>query len=377
MVIDIYDLRTRAWIADDVTINPTGLGLGSSSALISATDVSKIVNIAGAVAATTGSAGVGIGIDVEIIDKDTRAYIGKGVTLKVAGNVDVTTAAGLTYFGVAATLGASTSAGIGGSFIVVLLGQNILSNTHDGTRAYIDGGAAKPTTVSAGGHLNVTASAPNAYTAFSGQIGIGSSAGIGLSVVILINHSVVDAYIAAYDTIGAGAGGVTVSASQSEDMLLLAVGGSVGGTAGVAGSVIVHVFTLTTTAHIDSDATVTSGGKIAVAASDSDEDQGRRRTDRDRRHRRRRHRRRRRSADEGHRGMDRPARRGDRGRRRHGRRHLERAAPLDLRRRRRRRHRRGERERGRVRHRRDHARSSTRTRTSTRTAACACRPTRR
>ena len=262
--INVLDLRTRAWIADNVQINAAAV-LPGSSAQVAATDVSAVKTIAGALAATTGSAGIGAALIVDVISKDTRAYIGKSVILRVAGNVSITTTAGMDYFGVSASAGASTSAAVSGSLVVLILDQG----GSDGTRAFIDGGAATPTTVQAGGALSVTASAPNTYQLYTGQVAVASSAGIGVSVVVFVNTGVVDAYIASYDTIGAGPGGVAVSASQSEDITLVAVGGSVGGSVGIAGSAVIDILLLTTTGHIDDHVSVTSGGKIAVSASDA------------------------------------------------------------------------------------------------------------
>ena len=157
VVIDILDLRTRAWIADNVQINATGAIPGGSSAEVKATDVSTLKTIAGALAVTSGSAGIGAALIVDVIDKDTRAYIGNGVTLRVAGDVTVAATGGMTYFGLSASAGGSTSAAISGSLVILILDQG----TNDGTRAFIGGGAAHPTTVHSGGTFSVTASAPN------------------------------------------------------------------------------------------------------------------------------------------------------------------------------------------------------------------------
>ena len=79
---------------------------------------------------------------------------------------------------------------------------------------------------------------------------------------------------------GRGAEGVHVSATQEESIKLIAVGGSVGGNAGVAGSATVDVLTDTTNAHIDPGAKVNCAGvsctdegaaasqEVAVVASD-------------------------------------------------------------------------------------------------------------
>ena len=271
VIVDVFDLRTRAWIADGVTINPTGTVPAGSSALISASAPIKIVNIAGGVAATTGDAGVGMALIVDIIDSDTRAYIGNNVTLRVGGAVSVSAVGGLDFWALAASLGASTSeAGVAGSFGLLLYGANILPGTDDGVRAWIGGGTLTPTTVS-GSSISVTAAAPNTYSIIAGNIGIGSEAGVGVSAAILVATGRVTATTAAGDTLTATTGDVTVSATQSESITLVAIGGSGGGTAGVAGSAAVNVLTNTTTASIGNGTTLSAGDDVSVTASDTTE----------------------------------------------------------------------------------------------------------
>ncbi|MEX1357532.1 MAG: hypothetical protein WD981_02810, partial [Gaiellaceae bacterium] len=266
VIIDVLDLRTRAWIGDGVRINETGPIPAGSSAEVLATDVTAVKNLAGGVAVTTGSAGVGMALIVSVVNKDVRASIGKSVVLRVGGDVRVEAVGGFEYFALSASLGGSTSAAVSGSIVVAVFNKG---SGDPGIRAFVDGGTpGTAATIVAGDELIVRASAPNDYELFAGNIAIGSSAGIGVSAVIFVNDGIVEAYVAAHDTLSAGAGGITVEASQSEDMILLAIGGSVGGTAGVAGSVIVDVLTLETRAYIDDDATVASAGKIAVSASD-------------------------------------------------------------------------------------------------------------
>ena len=68
-----------------------------------------------------------------------------------------------------------------------------------------------------------------------------------------------------------GGAGLTVSATQSEDFTLLAVGGAGGNNAAVAGSIVVDVQNNHTLAHIDNNVSVGDGPSagVAVAASDT------------------------------------------------------------------------------------------------------------
>src|SRR5258708_14963646 len=88
---------------------------------------------------------------------------------------------------------------------------------------------------------------------FGGQVSIGETAGVGAAATILVRNSTVDAAVHSGAHVDADGGtGLTVKANQSGNITLLAVGGSGGETAGVAGSVTVDVFTDVTKAHVDS-----------------------------------------------------------------------------------------------------------------------------
>ena len=127
-------------------------------------------------------------------------------------------------------------------------------------------------TVHAGGSFDITASdAMNDFLLAGGAAVSTSSAGVAVSVVVVDRHGRVDAGVSANADLQANGGtGLTVSATQSEDILLLVVGAAGGDSAGVAGSVLVDIQTNHTLAHIDDNVTV--GGSstgVAVAASDT------------------------------------------------------------------------------------------------------------
>jgi len=62
VIVDVFELRTRAWIGDNVLINAAGPIPGSSSALVSATAPMKVVNISGGIAGDDRSAGIGMAL---------------------------------------------------------------------------------------------------------------------------------------------------------------------------------------------------------------------------------------------------------------------------------------------------------------------------
>src|SRR5439155_1354644 len=171
------------------------------------------------------------------------------------------------YFGLAVSLGGSTSAGVSGSFGILLLGQSILPDTDDGTRASIG----DPTAVEAtAGTITVSASAPNSYSLIAGNIGIGSSAGagVGAGVDVEVIHKTTTASIGANDTITT-AGDTTVDATSSEKMTSISVGASFSGTAAVTVNAGVPVLNITTNASIGNNSTVNADGSVRVAAEES------------------------------------------------------------------------------------------------------------
>src|SRR2546427_4947497 len=106
---------------------------------------------------------------------------------------------------------------------------------------------------------------------YGGNITVGGSAGIGATAVILVRHSVVEAYVGGgADVRALGGSGLRVIANQSENLVFIAIGGAGGEDAGVAGSVVVDDMHSTTLAHIDSGAVISGpSAGVAVAATDT------------------------------------------------------------------------------------------------------------
>src|SRR4029077_5450663 len=156
-----------------------------------------------------------------------------------------------------------------GSVIVFDLEQG--DSTH-GTRAYLDSGA----TVHSAGKTNVSAT-DNAdkLEMYGGNITIGGSAGVGATADLLVRHSTVEAYVGSNaDVQATGGSGLQVSATQTENLVFIAIGGAGGEDAGVAGSVVVDDMHSTTLAHIDGGAvisgpTLAGSAGVGVAATDT------------------------------------------------------------------------------------------------------------
>ena len=256
VVVNDFTLKAHAYIADGAEINQTG-GIGGSGQTVSVTaeNDTNITTVAGALGLTTGSAGVGASVDVEILHKETFAYIGDD-NVRAGGDATDKAHATETMLSVVATAGGADTAGVAGSVSV--------SDIHGDTEAYLaDGG-----TLTGNGADSFTATDAFKTTLISGSVGIGGTAGVGAAATILLHTDNTLAYVGANTTVSGT--GLTVTATESEDILSLAVDAGVGGDAGVAGAAPINILNETTTAYIGHGADVTiTGGSISVGASDT------------------------------------------------------------------------------------------------------------
>ena len=101
------------------------------ASLVSATDTTNLLGIAGALA-IGGTAGVGVGADVEVLTKDTQAWIGTGATVKALGNVRVEGTSSEDILSISA--GAAGGGTVG---IAINASVSVLTVT---TKAFIEGG---------------------------------------------------------------------------------------------------------------------------------------------------------------------------------------------------------------------------------------------
>ena len=87
--VDVVTNTTHAYIGAGTTINAVNTGASlSESVAVRAEDTTKITSIAGALA-VGGSAGVGVGVAVDVLTKSTKAWIGRSTDITVLGNVTV------------------------------------------------------------------------------------------------------------------------------------------------------------------------------------------------------------------------------------------------------------------------------------------------
>ncbi len=260
VIVDDFGLNSSAYIGAGSSINKAGYypATGSQTISVTAENTTPITAIAGALSATLGAAGIGASLDLELISKSTTAYIDANSNVAAGGSVTVTATSSETMLSVTATLGVGDDAGVAATASIAPISPT--------TEAYIGAGA----TVNAGGAMTIAATETFITTMIAGSVGVGSTAGVGAANTTLVYSPTTLAYAGAGVNLTAGGTGLSVVATQSENVLAITAGIAAGGTAGVAGSATVAVLNDTTAAYIGagSSVTVNGGGNLIVAASD-------------------------------------------------------------------------------------------------------------
>ncbi|MCI0344497.1 MAG: hypothetical protein L0221_03490, partial [Chloroflexi bacterium] len=249
--VNVLDEDTKAWIASGADVNASLVGAAAGQDVrVSASDDTEILSIAGAVQ-YGGSGGLGAGVDVGVITKDTYAYVADTAIVKAKDDIAIGAESDEDTLSVAANLGIS-----GSGFAVGITASVYVVNTE--TLAYVDDAGFGNASLQAGGDLTLSADDTAEFMLFAGTVAIGGgSAGVGVSNTTLVHNDTVEAYIGGGSSVTArGATGVTVSATSSESLLMVAAAGSGGSSAGVAGSAVVNVLDEETHAFIGDGAHV-------------------------------------------------------------------------------------------------------------------------
>ncbi len=241
------DLQTQASIEGPVTI------LAGGNVLVGADDDTSIVNVGGSIAIGAGSAGIGAGVAVVVVDKQTTANIG-GATVDALGNGSDTFPASRTRTGRPRAAPVPSTAWRSRrrlprrsrtSRAVPAVPPAPASTARCRSRA----STARPGHhhrrcpdqpefhgASASQAVDVSATNQMDVYSFAGALAIGGAAGIGASVDVGTIHNNTIAVIGA-DTAVAASGAVSVNALDDWSFEGHAIGGGGGGTAGIAGSV--------------------------------------------------------------------------------------------------------------------------------------------
>ena len=263
VIVNVFDLNATAYIGDGAQINQTNPTFATQSVTVQSTTTVNIVSIAGALSISLGGAGVGAGVDVEVINTTTKAYIGAGALVTSGGAATLSATNTETILSIAAVASVADSAAVAATASIPVINSD--------TEAYLsDSTPGHTTSLLAGGTVGITATDTFKITIIAGSVGVGGDAGIGAAFGVLVHGATTLAYIGAGDVATAGGAGMTISATESEDILSIAAGIAIGGTAGVAGSATVGVLSETTKAFIAQNANVhLTAGSLVVDASDT------------------------------------------------------------------------------------------------------------
>ncbi|HVC51376.1 MAG TPA: LEPR-XLL domain-containing protein, partial [Stellaceae bacterium] len=277
--VNVITNKTEASIGASATVNALG------DIAVAATASEDVVMIGFGVAA--GGVGVGGAVDVLSIDNTTTAGIGDFATIYAGGNVFVDANDDTQVFELSGAIGAGAAAGIGGSIGVMLITKDTeatigASATVDalgvstiGIADVLDGGITSGSpdtfdTIAAHGvivqaqsseHiLHIVAAAGVGYVGVSGAVG----------VTLINSTTLAEIYGSAnINTLHPGLAStlqaVYVNAGNDTNVQTFMIG-IAGGFVGVAGAVDVGVLNNTTTAQVDSGATLDARGNIAVDA---------------------------------------------------------------------------------------------------------------
>ena len=275
-IVIVGNRTTDAHIGAAARVNQTNHGTTSQTVSVLARDDVDMILIAGGIGVSTKGTGVGVAVIVAVTNQDVRATVGNGVRIWSGGDVTVRAISTDPVLAAAASLGVAKDTGAAGSFIVIVQNQG---SGAPGTRATVGGGSAVAdrVTITAAGNLEVSARRSiddngdaTPIRLYAGGLAIGAgTAGVGVAASVLVRASRVLATIGQGATLDASAltGGTTpgllVSASQLGDIMLIAVAGGVGRTAGIAGSATIDVLTDVTTASIGADSQVNQASLLA------------------------------------------------------------------------------------------------------------------
>ncbi|MEB3294495.1 MAG: DUF4347 domain-containing protein, partial [Synechococcales bacterium] len=247
VAINLIRGGTRAYINSSTTLTAGG------QINLKAKDESTIEGISGGVAGTPTNAAVGAAVSVNDISTTTTSYIEQSTVTSQNAGVSSWAEGRSTIKTITVGGAGAGKLAIGGSVSV-----NLIRSTVD---SHIGNGA----TVNAAQTVEVKAIEASTLEAAGGALaGAGTAAVAGTLVVNDIDNDITAKIANA--TVTSTQGSVIVSADSQDSVQTIAVGGSIGGKVGVAGSVAISMMGNTVTAEI-SNSTVTADDNVLVLAN--------------------------------------------------------------------------------------------------------------
>ncbi|MBU0750688.1 MAG: hypothetical protein KJ787_00105 [Gammaproteobacteria bacterium] len=261
---NVIATTAEASIGRSARINENNATAGAEQQVrVKAIDETLLVDTAGA-GAGGGSAGVGAAGNIGVIAKTTTAKIGTSTLVNAKQAVELDAASSDVSVSTAIGLAGGGSAGVGGA-----VGAVGVVNT---TQAYIEDAtsAANAAKVNvSGGDLALDANEFSSAWLISAGGG-GGAAGVGGALSVGVNASTTKAKIGNYAETNAS-GTTAVHADSVENINTVTIAGAGGGSAGVSGSIAMHVVVSKTEAGIGDNAKVNQvapGQNVDVKATD-------------------------------------------------------------------------------------------------------------
>lgn len=237
---------------------------GNNAVVVRAKDDSEIQSLSGAVAISTGAAGVGFAISVNEIGGTTKAFIDDSVvtgaeTLTVEAQTDASIKSA------AASLSASDKFALSGSAAYNQIANETKANIDRSDILSNSGRARRDTSV------DIRAKDVSSIETLSGAIAVGfSQAGVGLAISVNRMDNTVEAGVTGKKAQGHLVNNESVTAESDGSVDVVAVSGGVGGNVGVAGSTAVNLMSNDTKAHVSNSATVLADNNVGVIAQTHD-----------------------------------------------------------------------------------------------------------
>jgi ubiquinone biosynthesis protein UbiJ len=201
-IVNVMNTDTDAYIGANAKVNKAQT-LTNQSVGVQATDATSLFNVVGA-AGVGGSAGVGASVDVDVITKNTQAYVGNGAWVETAGNLTVQAASSEDLRSIALGFGAGGSAGVAGSVAVYSLTTT--------TKGYLDDNS----TLRAKGSALISADDTTSLDLIAGSAAGGGSAAVGAGVGVTVFSKTTQAYVGNNADVVALGNGSAVTAATGD-----------------------------------------------------------------------------------------------------------------------------------------------------------------
>jgi hypothetical protein len=253
---------------DNSTVAGTAGGVTPTGAVtISATNRDTGYSVAGAFDYSSGDVGVGVSLDIGVLDNTVTARVGTGSNINSNNNVQVTSSDDENQLAVSADLASSADFSVAASIAYQKLTKDVEAYIADGATVKTTGGTTHDISVNAnddqgGSSLGL----PSGLIQIAGTFADGSDVGLGAAGSVSTTTKTVTASIGNSSNVTAS-GDVDVAALTSDNLYLFAGGGAIGETAGFMGSAIFNNVNNNTSAAIGSS--TVSANNVNVNANDT------------------------------------------------------------------------------------------------------------